>query len=62
MELLFESRMNLNAYGKLYFFQNKPAVHPEPVLEPDSFVDGAGATLYGTVMRDTGIPCISRPV
>jgi len=55
MELLFESRMNLNAYGKLYFFQNKPVIHPAPVLEPSSFVDGAGVTLYGTVMRDKGV-------
>ncbi len=55
MELLFESRINLNVSGKLLFFQNKPALHPTPVLEPSSFVDGAGTQLYGTVMYDQGM-------
>ena len=55
MDLLFESRINLNASGKLLFFQNKPELHPTPVLEPSSFVDGAGTQLYGTVMYDQGM-------
>lgn len=55
MELLFESRANITASGKLNFFQRKPEIHPEPVLGPDSFVDGAGASLYGTILRDGGV-------
>jgi len=55
MELLFESRTNLKTAGKLYFFQRRPSIHPEPVLTPDSFVDGAGTSLYGTVLHDGGM-------
>ena len=56
MELLFESRRNIavNA-GKVSFFQRKPTVHPASVLGPDSFVDGAGTSIYGTVLHDGGI-------
>ena len=56
MELLFESRTNLQTSGKINFFQHKPAIHPEPVLGPESFVDGAGTSLYGTILHDGGIP------
>ncbi len=53
MELLFESRTNITgASGKLSFFQRKPEIHPEPVLGPESHVDGAGTSLYGTIIRD----------
>lgn len=55
MELLFESRINLNVSGKFMFFQTKPGIHPEPVLEPSSVVDGAGTTVYGTVLYDQGM-------
>lgn len=56
MELLFESRREIaGASGKVYFFQRQPEVHPEPVLPLDSFVDGAGASLYGTILHDGGI-------
>jgi len=55
MELLFESRINVKPAGKLYFFQHQPTIHPEPVLTPDTFVDGAGASLYGTVLHDGGV-------
>ena len=55
MELLFESRTNLKAGGKLYFFQRRPRIHPEPVLTPDTFVDGAGTSLSGTVLHDGGM-------
>jgi hypothetical protein len=62
MELFFESRTNLTGasgfhgtFGKLNFFQRPPTLHPEPVLSPDSFVDGAGTSIYGTVLRDGGI-------
>lgn len=55
MELLFETRLEiLGVEGKLYFIQVKPVLHPEPVLQPESFVDGAGASIYGTVLRDGG--------
>jgi hypothetical protein len=56
MELLFESRSEITKRtGNIKFFQRKPTIHPEPVLEPDSFVDGAGVMCYGTVLRDKGI-------
>ena len=55
MELFFESRLNLNVYGKFMFVQNSPEIHPEPVLEPSNFADGSGATLYGTVLVDQGM-------
>jgi len=56
MELLFESRTEITKRtGDIHFFQRKPAIHPESVLGPDSFVDGAGTMCYGTVLRDNGI-------
>jgi hypothetical protein len=55
MELLFESRLNLNVSGKLMFFQNRPEYHPAPVLEPGpEAVDAAGTTVFGTVIHDQG--------
>ncbi len=55
MELLFESRTNLgNFSGHLNFVQRKPELHPEPVLKPDTFADGAGVSIYGSVLRDAG--------
>lgn len=48
MELLFESRTNLiNFSGHLNFIQRQPELHPEPVLKPDTFADGAGVSIYG---------------
>ena len=56
MELLFESRTEITERtGDIKFFQRKPTIHPESVLEPDSFVDGAGVMCYGTVLRDKGM-------
>jgi hypothetical protein len=56
MELLFESRLNIGALdGKMVFVQNKPAVRQDPVLCGDSFCDGAGASIYGSVLHDGGI-------
>ncbi|MFC1525689.1 hypothetical protein ACFL6X_02640 [Candidatus Latescibacterota bacterium] len=56
MELLFESRTEITRRtGKIYFFQRKPTIHPESILGPDSFIDGAGLMCYGTVLRDNGI-------
>jgi hypothetical protein len=56
MELFFESRPEIaeDTTGKVQFFKRKPQIHPEPVLEPDSFVDEAGVSLYGTVLNDGG--------
>ncbi|NLG52021.1 MAG: hypothetical protein GX552_18085 [Chloroflexi bacterium] len=55
MELLFETRLDIaSVEGKLYFRQIKPEIHPEPVLQPDRFADGAGASIYGTVLYDGG--------
>ena len=56
MQLLFESRPEITATtGKLYFFQRQPDIYPEPLLPLDSFVDGAGMSLYGTILDDGGI-------
>ena len=55
MELLFESRVNLFGFsGHLNFVQNTPTVHPEPVLVGDTFADGKGVSIYGSVHRDGG--------
>lgn len=55
MELLFESRTNLSGFtGHLNFIQHQPRIHPEPVLGPDTFVDGAGVSIYGSVLGDGG--------
>ena len=55
MELLHESRLDITAVnGKLYPFQEKPRISQEPVLLPDTHVDGAGAAIYGTVLHDGG--------
>jgi hypothetical protein len=55
MELLFESRTNLSNYsGHLNFVQHTPRIHPEPVVVGDTFADGKGLSIYGTVLRDGG--------
>ena len=55
MELFFESRTNLGGFaGHLNFVQRKPHIYPEPVLRPDTFADGAGVTIYGSVLHDGG--------
>lgn len=55
MELLFEARTNLGGFsGHLNFVQRKPHLHPEPVLRPDTFADGAGVSIYGSVLREGG--------
>ena len=60
-ELLFESRLNIAApggasamEGKLRFVQGKPKLHDGSVLVGDTDTDGAGASIYGTVLRDGG--------
>ncbi|MBT3273268.1 MAG: hypothetical protein HN368_08950 [Spirochaetales bacterium] len=56
MELFFESRSNIKATGgKMIFEQAKPEITAEPVLGPDSLADGAGTSIYGTVLRDQGV-------
>jgi len=55
MELLFESRTNLSGFaGHLNFVQHKPEIHPEPVVVGDTFADGKGLSIYGSVHRDGG--------
>lgn len=55
MELFFETRPELiDTTGKVQAFQRRPQIHPEPVLGPDSVADGAGVSLYGTVLNDDG--------
>ena len=55
MELLFECRTNLDGFtGHLNFVQRRPEIHPEPVLTPDTFADGKGVTIYGSVLSDGG--------
>ena len=55
MELLFESHPEvLGVSGKVYAVQAAPELHPEPVVNPDTFADGAGCSIYGTVLRDGG--------
>lgn len=55
MELLFEARTNVDGYqGHLNFVQRQPRLHPEPVLRPDTFADGAGVSIYGSVLNDGG--------
>jgi hypothetical protein len=55
MELLFEARTNLGGFsGHLNFVQRKPSIHPEPVLRADTFADGKGVSIYGSVLQDSG--------
>jgi hypothetical protein len=55
MELLFESRENLAGFDRhLNFVQRRPQMHGEPVLRPDTFVDGAGVYDDGSVLPDGG--------
>jgi len=55
MELLFESRTNLSGFsGHLNFVQYQPHIHPEPVLRCDTYADGAGVSIYGSVLHDGG--------
>jgi hypothetical protein len=55
MELLFESRLDIRGVeGHLTWVYGRPEIVPEPVLVPDTFADGAGASIYGTVLRDGG--------
>jgi hypothetical protein len=56
MELLFESRLEINALdGKLRPVQQRPEVTAQPVLEPDNAGDGAGCSIYGSVLHDGGL-------
>jgi hypothetical protein len=55
MELLFESRTNLEQFtGHLNFVQRTPEIHPEPVLQPDTPGDARGVSIYGSVLDDGG--------
>jgi len=55
MELLFEARLEISeVIGKVYFFQARPTLYPQPVLVGDTACDGAGVTFTVTVLRDGG--------
>lgn len=55
MELLFESRLCVGTTtGKVSPVQGRATVHEEPVLVGDNEVDGAGASIYGSVLHDGG--------
>lgn len=56
MELLFESRTNLERFsGHLNFVGRRPYIHPEPVLRPDTPADGQAVSIYGSVIKDGGM-------
>ncbi|OPZ99352.1 MAG: hypothetical protein BWY71_01008 [Planctomycetes bacterium ADurb.Bin412] len=55
MELFFESRQDISLKGKVYAFQETPEIIPNPLLRPDTDADGAGASIYGSVLHDNGI-------
>ncbi len=55
MELLFESRLEHGQIrGKMRSVQGRAKVADEPVLEGSNAGDGAGASIYGSVLRDGG--------
>ncbi len=55
MELLFESRPEIGGVeGKLVWTQTRPTISDDPVIIPDGVADGAGASIYGSVIRDGG--------
>jgi hypothetical protein len=55
MELLFESRICVGTItGKMSPVQGRATLHEEPVLVGDTEADGAGASIYGSVMHDGG--------
>jgi hypothetical protein len=56
MELLFESRTCIGSTtGKVTPIQGRATLHEEPVLAGDTEADGAGASIYGSVLHDGGI-------
>ncbi len=55
MKLLFESDPAVIASGGLLrFVQNRPRIHPEPLVRPDCPIDRGGVSAYGTVLHDGG--------
>lgn len=55
MEVLFETRKSIvHQKGNLTFFQGKPEIYPQPMVIPDTFVDGDGCSIYGSVFKDGG--------
>lgn len=56
MQLLFESRPEIaNLDGKLRWVQQHPRIHEVPVLGPSHSGDGAGCSIYGSVLFDQGM-------
>ena len=55
MEVLFETHPAVYwRTGKVDVVQHRARIEPDPVLVGDSPADGAGASIYGTVLRDGG--------
>ena len=55
MESLFESRPEIaRVSGRVRFVQATPEVTSEPVIRPDSELDGGGLG-YQTVLHDQGV-------
>ena len=55
MEVLFETHPALHWKSvEVDVLQLRASIDPDPVLEGDSDVDGYGASIYGTVLRDGG--------
>jgi len=56
MEVLFEARPDISYDGgRLQTVCARPRISDEPVLVGDTFVDSAGASIYGSVLRDAGV-------
>ena len=56
MQIVCEGHPQIERISKgMEFVQVQPAVHPEPVVRPESDADGMGASIYGSVVRDGGL-------
>ncbi len=55
MQVLFEHRPDvLRVAGNMHFFQRRPEVTQNPVLIGETEVDGKGAHIYGSVLKEGG--------
>jgi hypothetical protein len=56
MELLFESRTCIGSLtGKVSSVQGRSTLHEDPVLVGDNEGDGSGVSIYGSVIRESGL-------